>query len=174
MHRESNILINSKCNFARGFFFETLPLVEKKTVWAEKISQKFEPNFSLLFQTKQCKFVLRFWPYKFHCGDFCAARRKAENSGDVRPSEAPRPVPVSPATFHVDIFSSVVCLQTLTKPKTSNSSCLLLYNDRYSIIKAPLLVWLLLETACRETCWWSVGKRNKAVWLKWLRMGAGR
>lgn len=50
------------------------------------------------------------------------ARSKVENSGDVRASEAPRPVPVSPATFHVDIFSSVVCLQTLTKPENSNSS----------------------------------------------------
>lgn len=35
-----------------------------------------------------------------------------ENSGDVTPSEAPHPVPVSTATFHEDIFSSVMFADT--------------------------------------------------------------
>lgn len=51
-------------------------------------------------------------PYEFHCGEVCVALGKVENSGDVTPSEAPHPLPVSTVTFHEDIFSSVVFANT--------------------------------------------------------------
>lgn len=51
-------------------------------------------------------------PYEFHCGEVRVALGKVENSGDVTPSQAPHPLPVSTATFHEDIFSSVVFANT--------------------------------------------------------------
>lgn len=137
-------------------------------------------------------FCQHFWPknsvwlasWEFHCGEVCT-----ENGGDVTARRAPRPIPV---TFHEDIFSSVVFLNT-DKAGTEHFqtyyrrvgffSLSLFFSTASAYAMSDFQLTSLPDEVtpqseiwfCSErSCWWSVMKRNRAVWRRLLWSGSGK